>query len=145
MMKNNIKLLLIAGIILISGALKAQKEVGLWKTIDDETGKPKSYVELYIKNGKLYGKITELIDPTEPNPLCTKCVGTLKDKQIIGMQIVNGLTKRKSDWFLKAGILDPANGEVYDCRMWLKDDNTLNVRGYLGPFYRTQTWYRVKK
>lgn len=144
-MKNSIRLLLIAGIILITGALKAQKEVGLWKTIDDETGKPKSYVELYIKNGKLYGKVTDILDKAEDNPLCTACEGSLKDKPIIGMQIVNGLTKRKSDWFLKAGILDPQNGEVYDCRMWLKDENTLNVRGYLGPFYRTQTWYRVKK
>ena len=53
---------------MITGALKAQKEVGLWKTIDDETGKPKSYVELYIKNGKLYGKVTDILDKAEENP-----------------------------------------------------------------------------
>jgi uncharacterized protein (DUF2147 family) len=144
-MKNRVKFLLLAIAIVFAGSLKAQKEVGTWKTIDDETGKAKSYVELYIKNGKLYGKVIEVLDKTEENPLCKNCTGELKNKPIIGMQIVNGLTKRKSDWYLKGGILDPANGELYDCRIWLKDENTLNVRGYLGPFYRTQTWYRVKK
>lgn len=144
-MKNCIKLLLLSAIIFAGISLKAQKEVGIWKTIDDETNKPKSYVELYIKNGKLYGKVIEILDKTEENPLCIACEGNLKNKPIIGMQILNGLTKRTNDWYLRKGILDPNNGKVYDCRMWLSEDGkTLNVRGYLGPFYRTQTWHRVE-
>jgi uncharacterized protein (DUF2147 family) len=145
-MKNSMKLLLVTALVLFAfTGLKAQKEVGIWKTIDDETNKPKSYVELNIKNGKLYGKVIDVLDKTEENPLCTACLGALKNKPVIGMQVVNGLTKRKTDWFLKAGILDPNNGKIYDCKMWLQDENTLNVRGFLGPFYRTQTWYRVVK
>ncbi|PLX07465.1 MAG: DUF2147 domain-containing protein [Marinilabiliales bacterium] len=143
-MKNTLKFLLIALIMFSFSAVKAQKEVGIWKTIDDETNKPKSYVELYIKNGKLYGKVVKLLNNDEENPLCEECEGNLHNQPIIGMQIVNGLTKRKSDWYKKLGILDPANGKVYDCKMWLEDENTLNVRGFMGPFYRTQTWYRVE-
>ena len=143
-MKNTIKFLLIALIMFSFTAVKAQKEVGIWKTIDDETNKAKYHVELFIKNGKLYGKIVKLINNEEEDPLCTACQGSLYNQPIIGMQIVNGLTKRKSDWFMKLGILDPNNGKVYDCKMWLEDINTLNVRGFQGPFYRTQTWYRVE-
>ena len=38
----------------------AQTVFGKWKTIDDETGKEKSIVEIYEQNGVLYGKITQL-------------------------------------------------------------------------------------
>ena len=38
-------------------------------------------------------------------------------------------------------ILDPGNGKIYRCKIWLKDGE-LKVRGYFGPFYRTQTWRR---
>ena len=143
-MKNVIRLLLFSFFIMSFTGIQAQKEVGLWKTIDDETGKEKSHVELYIKNGKLYGKIAKLLNNEEENPMCTACEGALNGEPIIGMQIVNGLTKRKTDWFKKEGILDPKNGKIYDCKMWLEDENTLNVRGFLGPFYRTQTWHRIK-
>ena len=50
-------------LLLITSALSAQKSspLGLWKTIDDETKEAKSYMELYEKNGKVYGKITKLL------------------------------------------------------------------------------------
>ena len=38
--------------------------VGTWKTIDDETGKPKSFVQIYEYQGKYYGKIVKLINPS---------------------------------------------------------------------------------
>ncbi|MFK7923326.1 MAG: DUF2147 domain-containing protein, partial [Bacteroidia bacterium] len=44
----------------------AQSPVGKWKTIDDETNKPKSIVEIYEKDGKLYGKVIKLFrEPSE--------------------------------------------------------------------------------
>jgi hypothetical protein len=39
-----------------------QTVVGKWKTIDDETGKAKSIVEIYEKSGKIYGKVIEIIE-----------------------------------------------------------------------------------
>lgn len=121
---------------------------GKWKTIDDESGKAKSIVQLYKKNGKLYGKVIKLFRGAdeEKNPLCKNCVGSLHNKPIIGMQIINGLEHDDGEWEGDEGILDPNNGKVYDCKMWVDEDdsNILNVRGYISFLYRTQTWKRVK-
>lgn len=115
--------------------------VGTWKTIDDETGQPKSFVQIYEYQGKYYGKVTKLINPSEPNPKCTKCPGQAKDKPIVGLNIMWGLSKDGNE-YSGGQIMDPNNGKVYSAKIWV-EGNTLKVRGYLGPFYRTQTWYRV--
>lgn len=117
---------------------------GVWKTIDDETGKPKSLVEISLTEGSLYGTITKLFrGPDEDqNPKCTDCKGEEANKPIIGMQILKSLEQKGSTWS-DGTILDPGNGKTYTCKIWLEDDNTLKVRGYLGPFFRTQTWHRV--
>ncbi len=39
---------------------QAQSPIGIWKNIDDEDGKEKSHIEIYEKNGKLYGKVIKL-------------------------------------------------------------------------------------
>lgn len=59
------------------------------------------------------------------------------------MVIVDGLAKEGTVW--KGGsILDPANGNVYGCSLWLEGQE-LKVRGkHWTGLYRTQTWYRVK-
>ncbi len=120
--------------------------VGVWKTIDDDTGKAKSHVEITDRDGKLWGRITKLLNlpPEEgPNPLCTECEGARKDQPIKGMTIMWNMEKRRRDW--RGGhILDPENGNTYRCRIWLDGPDKLMVRGYLGPFFRTQTWHRVK-
>lgn len=123
----------------------AQKTIeGKWKTIDDETGKAKSVVEIYKgKDGKFYGKITKLFrEPgEEANPKCEECEGSKKNKPIIGMIIISGLQKTSSNMWKRGTILDPANGNVYDCKMWL-DGKNLQVRGYMGISLvgRSQTW-----
>ena len=86
--------------------------VGTWKTIDDETGKPKSFVQIYEYQGKYYGKIVKLINPSEPNPKCTKCTGAYKDKPIQGMTIMWNL-KKDGEEYSGGQILDPNNGKTY--------------------------------
>ena len=125
----------------------AQSCVGKWITIDDETGKQKSIVGLYKQNDKLYGKITYLF-PREgrgPNPKCTKCTDDRKDQPLVGLQIVRNLKWDGSTWN-SGTIVDPENGKIYDVKMWLDEENKdrLNVRGYIGPFFRTQTWKRLE-
>ena len=126
--------------------VKAQSCVGTWITIDDETGKKKSKVELYKKDGKLYGKIVYLYprEGREENPKCKKCTDDRKNQPLMGLQIVRGLEWDGGEWE-DGTICDPENGKVYTCAMWLDSDNKdrLNVRGYMGPFFRTQTWIRV--
>jgi uncharacterized protein (DUF2147 family) len=117
---------------------------GTWKTIDDETQKEKSHVELFEGNGMLYGKIVKLLK-SAPDKICDKCPDERKNKPLMGMIIVTEL-KKKEGHYQDGSILDPEKGKWYGCKMWLKegDSNTLVVRGSIGPFYRTQYWYRVK-
>jgi uncharacterized protein (DUF2147 family) len=124
--------------------LSAQSILGKWKTIDDDTGKAKSIIEIYESGGKIYGKITELIDPKSDNPICKKCDGTKKNKPLIGLIIIDGLSKN-DDVYDGGTILNPENGKIYDCRLKFEDDeDTLQVRGYLSFFYKTQYWKRIK-
>ena len=130
-------------ILIISGSSFGQEGiVRQWKTIDDETGKPRSVVDIYERNGKYFGKIIKLFrEPNEdPDPVCTECNGELNGKKVIGMEIITDMKYDKGDDdFGKGEILDPENGNVYDCKLWI-EDGELKVRGYLLFFYRTQTW-----
>lgn len=142
-MKKNILtlLLFITGIFLY-----AQSPVGFWKTIDDETGKEKSIVEIYeVDKGKLEGKVVKILTPGKEDATCINCKGDKKDKPITGMIILWDLEGSGDNW--KGGkILDPNNGKTYKCKLSLKDENTLDVRGFLGISLlgRTQTWYRTE-
>ena len=125
-------------------AVQSQNVFGTWKTKDDETNEEKSHVEIYEASGKLYGKITKLLRE-RPDRLCDKCPGDRKNQPVLNMIILVNMVLKDGLW--QAGdILDPEKGKWYGCKIWLKegDPNTLVVRGYLGPFYRTQYWSRVK-
>jgi uncharacterized protein (DUF2147 family) len=124
----------------------SQTCVGKWVTIDDETNKKKSIVELYKEDGKLYGKIIYLFpqEGREPNVKCTKCTDDRKDQPIVGLQIVRELKWNGSEWS-GGTIVDPENGKIYTVKMWVdpKNSNYLNVRGYIGPLFRTQKWVKA--
>jgi uncharacterized protein (DUF2147 family) len=123
--------------------LRAQSIVGTWKTIDDETNEAKSHLELFEADGKLYGKVVKMLK-SSPDRKCDKCPGDRKNQPIMGMVVLVDM-KQKDGLWQGGNILDPEKGKWYTCRVWFKsgDPNTLVVRGYIGPFYRTQYWYRV--
>lgn len=54
--------------------------------------------------------------------------------------IIKGLSPDK-DRYKGGTILDPDDGKVYKAEVW-EEGGTLKVRGYLGVFYRTQTWVK---
>lgn len=136
------KIGMICAMTLLSIALYAQSAsiVGKWTTVDDETGKPKSIVEIFKKNdGKYYGKIYKLLQKPE-NDNCVACKDDRKDKPLIGLEIIRGLEKKGNE-FTGGTITDPKNGKTYKCTITRKSDQ-LNVRGYLGfsLIGRTQVW-----
>ncbi|GCC51861.1 DUF2147 domain-containing protein [Chryseotalea sanaruensis] len=138
---------LLLALLFISASGYAQTSVlGKWKTIDDETNKEKSVVEIFEKGGKVYGKITRLFrnKNEDQDPVCLECdeEDDRFKKKIIGMEIIRDMKKDGTE-FSEGTILDPNNGKVYRCRIWL-EGSELKVRGYLGPFYRTQTWLPFK-
>lgn len=118
--------------------------VGVWKTIDDDTKQAKSLVRISESGGVVSGKIAKLLDAPEQDAVCEKCTDGRKGKPIVGMSILDGL-KRSGDIWEGGQILDPENGKVYRVRLKpIEDGKRLEVRGYLGPFFRTQTWIRVE-
>ncbi len=136
------KLLFAFAALLFSTLTFAQIE-GKWKTIDDETGKAKSIVEIYKKSdGKYYGKIHQLLAKPENNN-CVKCSGAMKNKPLVGLEIVQSLKKDGSE-FTGGTITDPKSGKTYKCTITRSGDK-LNVRGYIGfsLIGRTQTWHKV--
>ena len=120
--------------------------VGLWKTIDDETKQEKSYVRISEAGGVLNGKVEKLLDPNKQDTVCDKCSDARKDQKVLGMTLVEGVKKHADEPYWDGGtILDPNNGKTYKVRMTPKDGGkSLEVRGFIGPFYRNQTWLRVE-
>lgn len=125
-------------------SVSAQTVFGKWKTIDDETGLEKSIVEIYQKDGKVYGKILQVLEKGKENKLCDLCKGDKKNKPVKGMIIVEGLTKDGSE-YSGGTILDPKTGKIYKCYITLDEVNKLKVRGFIGfaLIGRTQYWHRV--
>jgi uncharacterized protein (DUF2147 family) len=122
----------------------ADAPVGPWKTVDDKSGKVTSEVELYQQGGKLFGKIIGLPEPNDAQgkpKTCTKCTGADKDKPVVGLVIVKDL-EPSGDRYKGGTILDPEDGKVYKAEIW-REEGKLKVRGYLAPFYKTQTWLKA--
>jgi uncharacterized protein (DUF2147 family) len=142
MKKLIVSLLMFAVIGVMS--VSAQTVFGKWKTIDDETGLEKSIVEVYQKDGKVYGKVLQVLEKGKENKVCDECKGDKKNKPVKGMIIVEGLSKDGNE-YSGGTILDPKNGKIYKCYISLEDKNKLKVRGFIGfaLIGRTQYWHRV--
>jgi len=122
--------------------------VGLWKTIDDDAKVEKSLVRITDNSGVLSGRIEKLLDPaTKPDAVCVKCSDERKDRPLVGLVILRNLKHSGDDpdWWDGGDITDPKNGKTYRARVRTVDGGAkLQMRGYIGPFYRTQTWIRVE-
>jgi uncharacterized protein (DUF2147 family) len=142
-MKRSILFLIIFVInALFSFSAQAQYEdvTGLWRTFDDDTGKQKSIAEIYIQNGKLYGK---LVDIKNKDNVCGKCAkdDPRHNKKVLGMVFITDMKVESNGVWADGEILDPENGKTYDAEIWF-EDGALQVRGYIGFFFRTQQWLR---
>ncbi len=127
------------------GALAQATPVGLWKTIDDETKAEKSFVRISEAGGVLSGKVEKIIDPTKQAEVCDECKDERKGQRILGMTIIRNAKKADDGHWEGGDILDPANGKVYKLRLRpLDGGKKLEVRGYIGPFFRNQQWIRVE-
>ncbi|MCG8632840.1 MAG: DUF2147 domain-containing protein [Desulfobacterales bacterium] len=139
-------LTLIFTLIMVCTAYAKAPIVGKWKTIDDETNEAKSIVEITERGGKYYGKIVKLFrkDGEDPNPVCDECEDDddRKNKPIIGMEIIRDM-ELDGKKYEGGTILDPKDGKVYKCKLWVEEDN-LKVRGYIAFFFKTQDWLPVE-
>lgn len=137
--------ILILACILISQSALAQDITGKWTTIDDNTGKKRSVVEIYKKGDKYFGKVSDMyLEPHEPkDPICDLCTDERKDQRTLGMEIIRNMVKDGVE-YSGGDILDPENGKVYRCKLWV-EDGKLMVRGYVAFFFRTQEWVKMRE
>lgn len=120
--------------------------VGLWRTIDDETGKPKALVRISETAGELSGRIEKLFrqPDQDQNPRCDHCSDSRHNQPLVGMVILNGMKRDGEEW-VGGQILDPASGKIYKSRLKLAEQGRkLDVRGYIGipALGRSQIWLR---
>jgi len=136
--------------LLAAGSSFAQMTpVGTWHSIDDKTGEAKAEIQIVDKDGALSGRVVKSLR-NDPNAkkTCDDCKDDRKGKDIIGMEIIRGVKPDASGdnlWANGGKILDPENGKEYTVKMVPQEGGKkLQVRGYIGPFYRTQVWLRAQ-
>ncbi len=115
--------------------------VGVWKTSEKSDA---GQVTIYKEGSKYHGKLSWLKDPEsldKENPDTAK-----RTNKLLGLKLVKNFHFEDGKW-LDGFIYDPESGKSYDCKMWLEDLKTLNVKGTIGPKWmgigKTTTWYRV--
>lgn len=124
--------------------------IGNWKN-----GEGTGIINIYrTTSGHYAGKIVWLKEPIDPDTGQPKLDKRNPDESkrtqpTLGLVNLHGFTYNAEDkeW-VDGNIYDPKVGKEYSCKMKLKDNNTLEVRGYIGVsvFGRTDTWTRqVKK
>jgi uncharacterized protein (DUF2147 family) len=122
--------------------------IGLWNTVDDNTKEVRALIQIVEKNGVLVGTILKSYDKdTTESTVCEDCKDDRKGKPIIGMEIIRGVKKEGNELLWAGGgkILDPEEGKEYTVRLVPQEEGKkLRVRGYIGPFYRTQIWLRTQ-
>ncbi|WP_426269296.1 DUF2147 domain-containing protein [Dyella kyungheensis] len=146
-MKSLLRIAVVAGLLLGSSAVFAAEvtPVGTWKTIDDETGKPKSIVKITDEGGELKATVIQVLQSEDgPHPICKACDGERKDKPVEGMNIMWGVHKDGDTWD-GGKILNPHDGKIYKVKLQPSADGTkMTVRGYIGfsLLGKTQVWER---
>ncbi|MDE6478410.1 MAG: DUF2147 domain-containing protein [Alphaproteobacteria bacterium] len=150
----NFKFLPVMGVALMSNvAIAAVPLTGLYQTIDDTTNQPKSVVMLYeYARGDdvvLGGRIVALYDAAgavvetvaHPVKIADRVAGA---PTFVGLDIIRDMKWDADDnRFSDGKIMDPQSGKVYSSIIWQDAPGTLNVRGKIGPFGRTQIWRAV--
>lgn len=136
--------------LLAAGSSFAQMTpMGTWHSIDDKTGEAKAEIQIVDKDGALSGRVVKSLR-NDPNAkkTCDDCKDDRKGQTIIGMEIIRGVKPDASGdnlWASGGKILDPENGKEYTVKMVPQEGGKkLQVRGYIGPFYRTQVWLRAQ-
>ncbi len=123
---------------------QADKIVGTYKMNRNGVN---SKVKIYKKNGGYQAQViwvdnlkmpdgSTRLDEKNPDP----AKRSTPANQII---IVEKVTYSDGEW--KDGrIYDPTKGKTYKAVIDFKDDKTLRVKGYLGPFHESMYWTKIE-
>jgi uncharacterized protein (DUF2147 family) len=120
---------------------------GTWHSIDEKTGQPRAEIRISEQRGVFTGRIVRSLQATTAGVLevCDKCPDDRKGKPMVGLDIIRNATRAAdADSWDGGEILDPDKGKIYKLQLQMLDGGQkLQVRGYIGPFFKTQIWLRV--
>ncbi|GHV85339.1 hypothetical protein AGMMS50230_09470 [Spirochaetia bacterium] len=133
---------------------------GFWISTDEKTRKDIVGWEVYIQNGKLYGRILSIAGSPQ-NLKAENCgdnyrgfpaVGRVSDMLVVGTAWIFGLIPDGQAGKWKDGnMIDPGEGKMYGCKIIFHSaggryrTDTLEMRGTIGPFGRSQFWRRATR
>lgn len=122
---------------------KLQNAIGNWQIINSD-GTPGGKAVTFLKDGKLFGKVTEIKPGRSPHDVCNKCSGEYKDQLILGMIFMRNFHPDGDDW-VGGTVVDPENGKEYQGKIWAVGKDSLHMRGFIGIslFGRTEVWSRI--
>lgn len=124
---------------------EGDKIVGIW-----ETGSGKARVKIIKSGNYYYGRIVWLREPNneEGKPKVDKNNPDESKRQapLLGMRMLAGFEFKGSNLWEDGTIYDPESGSTYNCKINLEDDNTMNIRGFIGisAFGRTDVWKKLE-
>jgi uncharacterized protein (DUF2147 family) len=135
---------------------------GLWKSIDDKTGKVTAIWRIYEQNGKLFGTIAATTNDPQ-DVIATPCKESYKNFPVAGP--VNKMTTVGTPWIFNmekesvgnwkdGNIIDPSNGKMYGCvikylnvgdknKKFVATVPTLAMAGTVGPIQVFQYWIQA--
>ena len=139
-MKKNLSFLIIlctCAITLSAQQVNADLISGEWLTAPKD-----AKILIYKQANKYYGKInwgetSGRKDDKNPD-------ASLRSRDLLGTVILKDFVFNGKDKWEDGSIYDPNNGKTYSCHIKLKDNKTLEVRGYIGISLlgRTEIWTR---
>ena len=118
--------------------------IGEW-----EVGSGKARIKISKYGDKYSGKMIWLKEPLYKDGKTAKRDLKNPDESkrsvpLLGNTILLGFVYKSNNTWVNGTIYDPENGSTYNCVIKLTDNNTLDVRGYIGIqlIGRTDTWKR---
>lgn len=144
-MKNKIFLIAFCLLGYVGFAQEADDIVGVW-----EPGHGKAKVKIDKIDDKYYGKIVWLKEPNdaetnEPKVDKNNPDESMQNVPLRGYRILKDFVYKGDGVWEEGTIYDPENGTTYSCEITMKDENALEIRGYVGvkTFGRSDTWRRL--
>lgn len=141
---NIIRSVLLPSLLLLSMITSAESALpGYWKSIDDQTGEVTAYWKLEVVDNQLLGYLVNY-PGMKPDNVCMECKGELQEffEKPISNTAWLKLSKNRDGIWEDGYIIDSGKGKKYKAKVWAEDGN-LMMRGYIGFFFRTQTWLRT--
>ena len=120
-----------------------QDVIGEWYNAEKD-----AVITIFEEGSTLSGKITWMLNPNDERGLPKKDPlnpdENLRSRARLGMVMMRDFAHIEGSVWDNGRLYDPKSGKTYTGMITLKDDNTLDLRGYVGFSFigRSSTWTR---